>query len=522
MYKFNTYRSQKNAGTVRVKTSRTHSIMSLLFAGLLSAAPLPSYAAPNLASYDKQLSQLTASISADTDQIKKIERTLWSLDKKILDHRKLLRKERANSRTAFHDAKRDVKRQTFEIQRIQNAIRLLEKDIQLTQRDTQRSTDYYNSLNPFKRQLESEAHETKITQNQQRTSRLQAEKIKLETELQAIQIESEAAQQQLLTLEAQQKGSSFDLDPRLQSILVQRETQASLIISLRKQLKRNRALITKTKASRQELANHIKLANSAPAPAAITPKKAQRPVEKQPAKPEFASYVFAVSGEYDQNIEETLQLKEWVESYEAKYIEANWNGFDSNGNPASTELFKKQFEKHIASIHQDANIILIGHGRGGGAAIEAATEVASKLNRTIEFLAVIDPIGDGNLRANIVYNNEQAQCTTPVNDDRIVNAEYVACIKDAERREITSNIKHFYNRWQKDNQGPLDYQRRIAIVDTTGENVDAPTATGRFNTSASIEADQKRVFIGEGKDAHMSLLAQASRTLPKLLVKHLR
>ena len=260
MYKFNKpYRSQKNTGSVRVKTPRTLSLAGWVFAGLLSTAPMVAHAAPNLASYDKQLNQIKSSLTADNNQIKKIERTLWSLDSKILDQRKSLRKERTNNRTAYHDAKREVKRQTFEIQRIQNAIRLLDKDIQLTLRDTQRSTDYHNSLNPFKRQLESEAHEAKIAQNNQRANQLQSEKVKQEAELQAIMVNSEAAQQQLLALQAQKKDSTLDLDPRLQSILAQRETQATLIISLRKQVKRNRSLFTKTQANRTELANHIKI-----------------------------------------------------------------------------------------------------------------------------------------------------------------------------------------------------------------------------------------------------------------------
>ncbi len=523
MYKFSKlYRLQKNTESVRVKAPKTLSIAGWVFTGLLSTASMISHAAPNLASYDKQLNQINTSVSADNNQIKKIEHTLWSLDSKILSQRKSLRKERTNNRTAYHDAKREVKRQIFEVQRIQNAIRLLDKDIQLTLRDTQRSTDYHNSLNPFKRQLESEAHETKIAQNNQKANQLQTEKAKQETELHAITEKAEAAQQQLLALQAQQKDSTLDLDPRLQSILAQRETQATLIISLRKQVKRNRSLLTKIKSNRLELANYIELANNAPAPAAISLARTQKTHKKAAAKPEFSSYVFVVSGEYDQNIEETLQLKEWVESYEAKYIETNWNGFEGSNISTSTGLFKEQFEKHLAQIHQDANIILIGHGRGGGAAIEAATEVASKLHRAIEFLAVIDPIGEGNLRANIVFDNQQAQCTTPSDNDRIINTEYIDCIKDAQRREITSNIKHFYNRWQKDNEGPLDFQRRISVVDANGENIESPTATGRFNTSATIEADQKRVFIGKGKDAHKTLLAQASRTLPKLLVKHLR
>lgn len=518
MFKNKAHCSLKNTGPITAQA-----VKAILFAGLTSLVTLSassSYAAPSLATYKTQISQVTQSLSADENQIKKIERVLWSLDKKILEQKKVVREERSNNRTAFHEAKRELKRQTFESQRIQTAIRLIEKDIQLTIRDSQRSTEYHNSLNAFRRQLESETHETKIAQNQQRTLQLTAEKNKLEEELTAINLESTAAAEKLKLLQEQGQETSVDLDPRLQSILAQRETQAALIISLRKQVKRNRGLLIKTNTLYQELANHIKLANSAPAPAAISPIGKKQ--KKQAAKPEFSSYVFAISGEYDANIEDTLQLKEWVESYTAKYIQASWNGFSGNNDSRSTDAFKKQFQKHLESIHADANIILIGHGRGGGAAIEAATEIATKLNRSIEFLAVIDPIGEGNLRANIVYNNAQAFCPTPKENDRIINTEYSDCIRDAQRREITSNIKHFYNRWQKDNEGPLDYQRRIGVVNNKGDSVEAPTATGRFSTSASIEADQKRVFIGEDKDAHRTLLAQASKTLPKLLVKHLR
>lgn len=503
----------------RGNTFKALSVAGIMFASAL-ALPL-SHAAPNLTSYDKQITQLSESISADGNQIKAIERTLWRLDSKILEYRKQLRKERSSNRTASHEAKREVKRQTFEKTRIETAIRLLDKDIQLLQRDTQRATENYQSLNPFKRQLEAENHKNKIDGNTQRSLQLQADKLALEAELTTVTAAVNTAEEQLLALSST-SNSSLDMDPKLQSILAQRETQASLIISLRKQAKRNKGLLSKTRIKRQELANHIKLANSAPAPAAITPKTIKKTIQQKTAKPEFSSYVFAISGEYEPNIEDTLQLKEWVESYGAKYIQANWNGFNSNTGADSTAPFKSEFEAQLKAIHKDANIILIGHGRGGGAAIEAATEIASKLNRSIEFLAVIDPIGSNNLRANIVYHDTDKQCTVPTVNDRIVNTEYRNCIKDAQRREITSNIKHFYNRWQKDNKGPLDYQRRIAIVANDGTNIDVPTATGRFDTSATIESDQKRVFVGTGKNAHRALLAQASKTLPKLLVKHLR
>ena len=519
-----------NSGIVHIETPKTALFADLVFACLfmclLVMMPTLSVAAPNINSYDNQVAQLTKNLSADNAKIRAIEKSIATLDRKTLGLRKRLRKERTGSRTEINKAKRDIKRQTNEIQRLQIAIRLIEKDILLTARDTQRSKEYYKSLNPFKRQLEAGTHKDKIKQNKRNTAQMRAEKATLTAESDAIKVERKAAEKQLLAIGKKQQNE--DVDPKLQSILDQQKRKTKSIAKLRKTVRKNKSQLLALKSKRKHLLDQINLANSAPAPAAIR-SNLQEPVSQQVAsqtQPEFSSYVFAISGELASNIEDTLQLKSWVESYEATYIQAHWNGFEDNADNLSTDHFKQQFEERLSAIHPDANIILIGHGRGGGAAIEAATEVASKLNRAIEFLAVIDPIGDSNLRANIVYNNTSSQCVTPKsnseNDDRIINTEYAQCIKDAQRRKITSNIKHFYNRWQKDSEGPLDYHRQIAIIDNNGQNISVPTATGRFTTSSAIESDQKRVFVGEGKDAHIALLAQASKALPKLLLKHLR
>ena len=158
---------------------------------------------------------------------------------------------------------------------------------------------------------------------------------------------------------------------------------------------------------------------------------------------------------------------------------------------------------------------------GGGAAIDAATRIAYSEKRTIDFLAVLDPIGLEGLRANIVYDTKGA-CVKPDPDNTMTNAEYIACIKSAKKRLITSNIKFFYNRWQKDAKGPLDYQRQIPSIDARGNVVRVPTASGRFNIENGTESDQRRVYFAGDEDAHRLLLAEEAKVLPKLLVQHLR
>ena len=142
-------------------------------------------------------------------------------------------------------------------------------------------------------------------------------------------------------------------------------------------------------------------------------------------------------------------------------------------------------------------------------------------NRAIDFLVVLDPIGADNLRANIVYETKSS-CTRPDPNNTITNAEYIECIKSANKRTITANIKHFYNRWQKDAQGPMDYQRQIPSLNAQGKVVNVPTASGRFAISNGTQADQRRVYFAGAEDAHTLLLQEESKILPKLLVQHLR
>ncbi|RLU03608.1 MAG: hypothetical protein D9N11_03310 [Ketobacter sp.] len=472
------------------------------------------------ASSVKQLKQEVANTEAT---IRSQEKNLWSLDKQILDKRKEVREERTEERKLFHEAKRQLKLQTFEIERIEKDLSLVDFDIDIVRRDMERDQQRHAALNVLKQRLAQSDYESRQREYQKQIADLETKKQPLIAELETAKAKLSGLQQQLDAQKDDVDDNSMDADPRISSLITKRDSTARELNNLRSQLKSQQAKLLKANDKFNRLVTQFKQEQNAqqsaqaktPAPKPVTP------APKVSLDGEYASYVFVVSGDQEPNIESTLHLKSWVESYGAKYIEANWNGFGQGTGPNNNLGFQEAFRDYIRQIPQNSKVLLIGHGLGGGAAIEAATRVAYSENRTIDFLAVLDPMGSEGLRANIVYDTKGA-CTKPEPGNTMTNAEYVACIKSSKKRAITSNIKYFYNRWQKDAQGPLDYQRQIASIDARGNVVSVPTASGRFSIANGTEADQRRVYFAGDKDAHKLLLAEEAKVLPKLLVQHLR
>ncbi|MBA55123.1 MAG: hypothetical protein CMK89_11775 [Pseudomonadales bacterium] len=472
------------------------------------------------ASSVKQLKQEVANTEAT---IRSQEKNLWSLDKQILDKRKEVREERTEERKLFHEAKRQLKLQTFEIERIEKDLSLVDFDIDIVRRDMERDQQRHAALNVLKQRLAQSDYESRQREYQKQIADLETKKQPLIAELETAKAKLSGLQQQLDAQKDDVDDNSMDADPRISSLIIKRDSTARELNNLRSQLKSQQAKLLKANDKFNRLVTQFKQEQNAqqsaqaktPAPKPVTP------APKVSLDGEYASYVFVVSGDQEPNIESTLHLKSWVESYGAKYIEANWNGFGQGTGPNNNLGFQEAFRDYIRQIPQNSKVLLIGHGLGGGAAIEAATRVAYSENRTIDFLAVLDPMGSEGLRANIVYDTKGA-CTKPEPGNTMTNAEYVACIKSSKKRAITSNIKYFYNRWQKDAQGPLDYQRQIASIDARGNVVSVPTASGRFSIANGTEADQRRVYFAGDKDAHKLLLAEEAKVLPKLLVQHLR
>lgn len=482
-------------------------------------------AAPS--SLDTQIAQIQQSIASNDAQMGALERSLQTYDNKLQETQRQVRSERDNNYRSLHTARRDITRQKFELERIQQSINLLDQQIDLVKTDTDRSIARYESLNTLKRSLETSDHTRKLQENAKRIATLERDKQPLQEKLAAARQKFEALQAQL----PQENAPELNVDdhPAMVTLLNQRAADMNQLNKLRQQMRIHRATLAQAQEQKRAALARVQAESTTKAktsakPATTVAAAPQMPLTLDPPPaagiaPGNKAHVFAISGEVAPEIEGVLNLKSWVESYGAKYYEAHWNGFTPS-NRQDTEQFRREFADHLRTIPPAARIIVIGHGRGGGAAIEAATDVAYVMGRSIDFLAVLDPVGAADLRANIVYQSQS--CNSPDAGDKLSLNAYIDCVTSATKRAITSNVKHFYNRWQKEGFGPVDYARSYPVMDKQGQFREASSATGRFSLADNIQADQKRLFFNNDKDAHMTLLQQESKNLPNLLVKHLR
>ncbi len=533
--------SCKHTWTVRTaQGKRTVPFLAITLAALLCATPAAAVTKAQLDSSAAQIQSINKSLAANESRIAGLEKDLRSIEQQIQAQRKQVRDERSEGRKQVFDAKRDLKKQTFEIERIEKDMGLVNSDIDEVKRDIDRDKQRFAALNVVKQSLEDGEFQKRQADYQRQLETLNSRRQQLEQNLQQARAELDAMQNQLSSVESETDDSSLDKDPRIAGLLAKRDRLNAELQNQRNLNRSERNRLGQQQESYQSLAAQFKREQAAqqqariaaaaqtskPAPAAIpaaapVTTAAARMVPVPPLdRTDYTSYVFVISGNQEPEIEQTLHLKNWVESYGAKYIQASWNGLGGN-SAQSTDGFKDVFRSYLRQIPKDAKLVLIGHGLGGGAAIEAATQVAFSESRTIDFLAALDPIGEQNLRANIVYDT-RGTCSRPDPKDEMSNAEYVECIKSARKRLITANIKHFYNRWQKDAGGPLDFQRQIPSLDNSGKVVNVPTATGRFDIAGNIDSDQKRLYFAGDSNAHKLLLSEEAKQLPKLLVQHLR
>ncbi|CBL47364.1 Hypothetical protein HDN1F_37810 [gamma proteobacterium HdN1] len=482
------------------------------------------------ATIDSQIAQIRQNLNRNDAAASELESDLQRLDTNLQSTRQTIREERDNSYRSLHTARRDIARQKFELERIQQSINLLDQQIDLLKTDSDRSIARHESLNALKRSLEATEHTRRLQNNTNRMTALERDKQPLLKKL-------DDARQKVKALISQIPESSapevnVDDHPAMMKLLQQRAEKAAKLKQVRQQQRiqratlaqaeeQKRAILARAQESRQKqpVTASARTDTTTVAANSVGNLVVFDPPPAAGIKANTKAHVFVISGKADPSIEQVLNLKAWVESYGARYYEAHWNGFGPTTSTDST-LFREQFAQYLRQIPASARIILIGHGLGGGAAIEAATQTAYSMGRTIDFLAVLDPIGLNNLRANIVYRNHPCQ-GFEAEDKRAVDA-YINCVQQATPLAITSNVKHFYNRWQKEGRGPADGARSYSITLQNGEIRQSPTATGRFKLADNIQADQMRVFFSNTQDAHMALLQQESRNLPNLLVKHLR
>jgi hypothetical protein len=488
---------------------------------MLWASPTPVVAA--------SITQIRSDLEASRSEQAVLETRVKSLDVRLEELRATLRAERDQNYRSMHSAKRDINRQQFEVERIRQSLGLIEQQISLTRTDTERTIERYESLNPLKRSLEASAHAAKLQENAQRIGVLERDKQPLQEQL-------ASAEQRLADLRSavpanSDTQSSVDDDSQVLALLGQRDAEEQKLAALRQRVTAQKALLAaaeerKRQAERKRQSVQTASTGGNATPSAVSSQRRvipdapivlEAPSAGVPAPK--ATWVFAITGDTKHDIESVLKLKSWVESYGGHYVQARWNGFGSSTRE-DTDQFRFEFAEKLRQIHPSARVVLIGHGRGGGAAIEAATDVAYTLGRPIDFLGVLDPVGVGNLRANIVYKT--GDCKSPVETGEGAVKQYVDCLTQAPHRTITSNVRFFYNRWQKEGRGPDDFAPLYGIEDAAGDAVEVPSATGRFVLANNVASDQRRMFFNNDSNAHLTLLEEESRLLPNILVKYLR
>ncbi len=315
-----------------------------------------------------------------------------------------------------------------------------------------------------------------------------------ETKKSALNVDKKTSQTELNDLQAEKRKMEADIAANNEKIasLKSKLSSSTKTISTDKQIQ---ALLKKRQSKVDEL---------------VALKKSSKPVYVGKT---YHAYIYVISGNKTGEVEKALKLKKWVESYQAKYVESNWNDLTAKSSPTNGSMlnFLSQMDKELNQIPEDSKVILIGYGLGGGAAVLAATEVAKKKNRDIDFLVTIDPMGLGDSRLTAVYKTD-AVCQSKISMD-----QYLNCLSKGKKRVITRNVKSFYNRWQRESGIPVDAKDRVKV----GKQEHA-LSTGKFLIeSTSTESNQQRVYYDD-KDAHQLLLNDAAEELPKILVEYLR
>jgi len=456
----------------------------------------PTTAAPSLKkqikSKESQIEKSNSNLNKARKKVRDIEKRLKAIQLNTDKTRRIVMEERQALRLRVLSSRKAMKKKSHALTKVQNEIIRANTRLKLAASDDASS------------RIRSELTEIKMREQVAARGLVQAEK-------------------NINNLEKESKDTAMDSDPRIIRFIEERQKLKPKLLASKNQVYQYRkqvqkfttealALRDKNKSKKGSRTTLTKLV--------VTPVKPAKKVGKVPS-----AYVYAISGMDDQNIESSLRLRDWIESYDAVYIEGHWNnlyGGPLSEQDASIDRFTKQFEKDIKEIPRKSKLILIGHGLGGGAVIAAATGVAAKHNRKVDYLVALDPVGTGNLRANIVFDTADNLCQLPAGDTES-NNRYSACIKKAKPRHITKNIANFYNRWQKDSQAPMDYYKELMIANSDGRLIKGTTATGKFKVASSTtKANQKREFFEGNEDAHQKILSDAANRLPNLLIDYIR
>lgn len=209
----------------------------------------------------------------------------------------------------------------------------------------------------------------------------------------------------------------------------------------------------------------------------------------------YPLYVIAISGGGGGYIERLLRLEDVLQSENASYRQANWNNYykataDKEARlPTAKEFDRFQDEVELAfqRMPERSKLVIIGHSLGGGAAAKM-TETAKKIDRRIDHLVLLDPVGELGVRVNATHRRPLiGPCPPPRFTDengkeRGSDVAYRACQIAAKKHRIPKQVRHFFHRWQTQEMWPIDYE-----------------TDGKFDTAKGVRVDQKSVAYGHGE-----------------------
>ena len=136
-----------------------------------------------------------------------------------------------------------------------------------------------------------------------------------------------------------------------------------------------------------------------------------------------------------------------------------WDRFESGANQRSSTSndaeFLRQAADFINKLDRNRPLILIGHSFGG----DSLLSLAPRINRSIEFLGVIDPTAAGGLREPVTH------------------------------RGVPSNVNYFFNRWE---------QNAVALANLVP--IDSRLISGSISGCRAKNCDQQEQSLARTED----------------------
>lgn len=433
------------------------------------------------------------------------------LEKQLAEKKQTLEFNKVTSISTLKTSENELKKQNLRVTKLERDAEVLTEQIKKINTENESLVKKFEELNILQQSLEKTSHNKALGSNESKITLIKLDLDKVNSSLKSSRIDADRAKR------------VYESQKRLLSLYGQENNPE--LLKLEQSLKNiSQQLVKAERAKSAELRrlNKIKSAKTAKKSrsVAVVSKQTHKKQFEVNSNPKEKAWVYIVSGEQVKDLGRHLAIKEWLSAFDVTYMETSW-GQGISGTDKEIEVgFIRQFRNDLGRIPTSSKLILIGHGLGGGAVIKAATEVAYAEGRIVDLLVALDPVGENKLKANIVFQPSSA-CSLPGDDQAKLN--YFICMNEAKYRKITPNIKHFYNRWQKNAGLASDKHRQYRISDGEGNLLVLPTATGKFYIeSKRTLADQKRVTSSGALKNGRLLIDKANQDIPNLLVQYLQ